>query len=158
MSDDDRTPETDAFWHEFRAANPDVGDRYDVVWFGDSPQSQDSLADLVVSGTKRATAGLRRYYDVEPMPTPGEYCVVVDAHRRPRCVYRITRVDTKPLNEVDAEFAWVEGEGDRSLDYWMDAHVGFFSRQAAKEGFEFHDTIDVVLERFSVVYPPELAD
>jgi uncharacterized protein YhfF len=67
-------------------------------------------------------------------------------------------VTVKPLIEVDAAFAWDEGEGDRTLTDWLAAHRRFFKRQAAREGFEFHDGLETVFERFRVVWPPEYAD
>ncbi|NEQ26775.1 MAG: ASCH domain-containing protein, partial [Microcoleus sp. SIO2G3] len=45
------------------------------------------------------------------------------------------------------------GEGDRSLEYWREAHWRYFSRVLPKIGKE--PTIDMLLvcERFKVVYP-----
>jgi uncharacterized protein YhfF len=45
------------------------------------------------------------------------------------------------------------GEGDRSLRWWRDAHVRFFSRQASADGVVFDGRTKVVLERFVVVWP-----
>jgi uncharacterized protein YhfF len=67
-------------------------------------------------------------------------------------------VTIKPLIEVDAAFAWDEGEGDRTLVDWLDGHRRFFRRQATREGWQFHDRIETVFERFEVVWPPEVAN
>ncbi|HVR68286.1 MAG TPA: ASCH domain-containing protein, partial [Verrucomicrobiae bacterium] len=135
-------------------------DRYDVVAFGDSPGMADELAELVINGPKRATAGLARDFgpDGEPMPTVGEHVVVIDGRGAPLCIWRTMEVQVKPLIEVDDAFAWDEGEGDRSRDDWLRAHRNYFTRQAAREGFDFHDRIETVFERFALVWPPELAD
>jgi len=156
----EKTPQVQAYWSDYKAAAGIDHDRYDVVPFGDSPAMADELADLVINGPKRATAGLARDFGPggEPMPAVGEHVVVIDGQGSPRCIWRTTDVAVKPLIEVDNAFAWDEGEGDRSRDYWLRAHRGFFSRQAAREGFEFHDRIETVFERFAVVWPPELAD
>ena len=53
------------------------------------------------------------------------------------------------FGEVDAEFARVEGEGDRSLDYWRRAHLRFFDRL----DIEIDDGTMMVLERFDLVWP-----
>ena len=58
-----------------------------------------------------------------------------------------------PFREVDAAFAWDEGEGDRSLDYWRDAHIGFFIRMCAARGELFGEEMETVLERFAMVWP-----
>jgi uncharacterized protein YhfF len=84
--------------------------------------------------------------------------VVVDGKGAPCCIWRTTDVTIKPLIEVDDTFAWDEGEGDRTRDDWLDGHRRYFMRQAAREGFAFHDRIETVFERFAVVWPPEAAD
>ncbi len=55
--------------------------------------------------------------------------------------------------EVDAAFAFDEGEGDRSLDYWRGAHERFFTRTLPDIGKTFNETMPVVCERFEKVYP-----
>ena len=61
------------------------------------------------------------------------------------------------LSSVDASFAWDEGEGDRTRDWWLKVHRRYFGRQAQREGFDLHDDIEVVFERFEIVWPPNLA-
>jgi uncharacterized protein YhfF len=155
-----KTPKIAAFWDTFKAAVGLTHDEYAVTSFGDTPAMEDDLADLVVSGVKRATASLLRYYSEgdEPLPRIGAFALVVDGTGAPRCIFRITHVDVKPLSAVDARFAWDEGEGDRGLAWWMAVHRAFFTRQAARDNFIFHDEIEVVLERFEVVWPAEVAD
>jgi uncharacterized protein YhfF len=155
-----KTPATDSFWRAYRTAAGLDHDRYDVVAFGDGPAMADELAGLVVHGPKRATAGLLRDFASggEPMPEVGGHVVVVDGRGAPRCIWRTTELTIKLLIEVDDAFAWDEGEGDRTRDDWLDGHRRYFSRQAAREGFAFHDRIETVFERFAVVWPPEAAD
>jgi uncharacterized protein YhfF len=38
------------------------------------------------------------------------------------CIVETTEVTLRMYNEVDAEFAREEGEGDLSLEYWREAH------------------------------------
>jgi uncharacterized protein YhfF len=120
----------------------------------------DELGELVLHGPKRATAGLLRDFGPggEIMPAVGEYVVMIDGRGAPRCIWRTTDVQVKPLIEVDDAFAWDEGEGDRSRDDWLRAHRKFFARQAARGNFAFHDRIETVFERFTIVWPPESAD
>ena len=88
----------------------------------------------------------------------GDYVVVVDGAGTPRCIWRSTDIEIKPLISVDDQFAWDEGEGDRSRDWWLDAHRWFFQRQAEREGFSMHDDIETVFERFEIVWPLSVAD
>jgi uncharacterized protein YhfF len=114
----------------------------------------------VVAGTKRAAASLMRdYADGRlPLPAVGDFVVVVDGAGAPRCIWRTTEIEIKPLDTVDARFAWDEGEGDRTIDWWLAAHRRYFARKAARDGFEMHDAIEAVFERFTVVWPPAIAD
>jgi uncharacterized protein YhfF len=155
-----KTAEVVAFWNRYKAAADLDHDCYEVVAFGDSAEMADALAEIVINGPKRATAGLRRDFGPggEPMPVVGGHVVVIDGSGRPRCIWRTTEVTVKPLIEVDDAFAWDGGEGDRTRADWLDGHRRYFTRQAARQGFAFHDRIETVFERFAVVWPPEAAD
>jgi hypothetical protein len=65
----------------------------------------------------------------------------------PSVYRRTTEVAIKPLSQVDETFARDEGEGDRTRDWWLDAHRRYFARQATREGFEMDDEILTVFER-----------
>ncbi|MBI3515023.1 MAG: ASCH domain-containing protein [Proteobacteria bacterium] len=159
MAAADKTPQTEAFWQAFVRQSGVAAD-YQIVAFGDGPALATELADLVVAGTKRATASLARDYadGVLPLPAVGDLVVVVDGAGAPRCIWRTTEITIQPLAAVDDRFAWDEGEGDRSRAWWLAAHRRYFARQAAREGFAFDDTIATVFERFTVVWPAEIAD
>ena len=139
----------EAFWAGFVAATAIDGPH--TAWsFGSEPAMATELGLLVRDGPKRATAGLRSQYGSdEPLPEPGELSVILDGEGVPLCVIRTTAVEIRPFGEVDEEFAWTEGEGDRSLAYWRQAHIEFF----ASQGVEVTDADEVVLERFDLVWP-----
>jgi ASCH domain len=76
----------------------------------------------------------------------------------PRFIWRTIDGTIKPLSHIDQTFAWDEGEGDRTREWWLAAHCRYFARQAAREGFELDDDIPTVFERFDVVWPLDVAD
>jgi len=155
-----KTPQTEAFWREF-ASHADLTDEdYAVAAFGDSARMASELARLVLSGIKRATASLKRDYGPgrEPLPRVGDWVVMIDGEGTPRCIWRTTSVEVKALEAVDDSFAWDEGEGDRSREWWLKAHLAYFSRQAARDGFVMSASINTVFERFTVVWPLSVAD
>ena len=57
------------------------------------------------------------------------------------------------MSEVDEQFAWDEGEGDRTLKWWTEAHVRFFARL----GIDVGKATEMVLERFELVWPVDSA-
>lgn len=141
----------DEFWARFVAATGFDGPH--TAWsFGATPEQATRLGLLVRDGPKRATAGLAAEYeaDGEAYPEVGDLSVILDGDGIPLCVIRTTEVTVKPLGEVDDAFAWDEGEGDRTLTWWKQAHVGFFERQ----GFDIDDDSLMVLERFELVWVP----
>jgi len=123
--------------------------------FGCGREQGDRLLDYVVGGTKRATAGALWTYEHEgdPLPREGEYSVVTDGSGIARVVIVTTRVDVVAFDAVDEEFAYREGEGDRTLEYWRRVHWDYFTRELAAFGLEPSPNMPVVCERFDVVYP-----
>src|SRR5687767_9248130 len=147
------------FWQVACHAVPDLSPTADYqVWhFGDSEGLARDLADLVLRGPKRATAGLLwdAELDATVMPVQGVYSLVTDHAGAPLLIIRTTRVEIRPYDKVDADFAAAEGEGDGSLDYWRDAHWAYFSRRCEALGRTPSDDMPVILERFALIYPAE---
>lgn len=148
--------EVSAFWARCRVAlGPGLPVAEPPAWcFGDTVELADELIELVVSGPKRATAGAIADYEAanEALPAVGDLSIVTDGSMRPRALLEITEVRIGPLSSVDEAFAFDEGEGDRSLEWWLDAHTWFFRRSYERLGLEFHPDIPVVFERFVVQY------
>jgi uncharacterized protein YhfF len=88
----------------------------------------------------------------EPVPRPGEVSIVLDGTGEPLCIIETTEVEVRRFDEVDEAFARDEGEGDRSLAYWREAHRGFFSRTLPGIGRRFSEDMPLVCERFRVIY------
>jgi putative ABC transport system substrate-binding protein len=123
--------------------------------------TQFELAILVERRPKLATTTLLRDFEtgIEPVfLKPGDLWLLVDGHGMPRCVVRTTHADITTFGNVDGQFAWDEGEGDRTLTDWREGHIRYFTRQAMAQGFEFGDATQVVPERFTVIWPPDVAD
>jgi len=116
--------------------------------------------ELVLQGIKRGTASsvLECECAGDPIPHVGEYSVVTDGDGRARCVIRTTHIDITPYREVSAEHAHIEGEGDRSLEFWRRVHWDYYTRVLAPHGIEPSEDMDVVCEQFEVIHSPELLD
>jgi uncharacterized protein YhfF len=94
--------------------------------FGDSPQLADELLALVLEGRKRATCWAAS--EGTKGAEIGKCMVACDGAGRPRAVLQTLELARRRFDEVDAAFAFDEGEGDRSLDYWRQAHRRYFTR------------------------------
>jgi uncharacterized protein YhfF len=111
--------------------------------FGDSPALADELLGLVIKGIKTATCSTE---DEPNMSTAGERWIVLDGKGEPHCVIETTEVVFRRFGEVDAAFAYEEGEGDRSLAYWRGAHQRYFGRMG-----RFSSDMMLMCERFRLV-------
>ena len=147
---EDRGAEVSEFWRSFVDATGIEG-TYVTGSFGSDAETADELGLLVRDGQKRATTSLLSSYEEdEPLPAVGNLSIVMDGQGTPLCVIRTTSVEVRPFGLVGEAFAWVEGEGDRSLASWRDAHVRFF----ASLGQPVSEDTLVVLDTFELLWAP----
>lgn len=139
-------------WNKYKQINPSIGDEIDAWAFG---VEVDLLADLVLEGEKTATASAYDLYAVEdePLPQEGTFDVILDSQDQAVCIVEITKVSVQPFNQVSADHAFKEGEGDKSLTYWRQVHEDFFADCLGEAGLAFIPESKVVLEEFRKVYP-----
>ncbi|HIZ96948.1 MAG TPA: ASCH domain-containing protein [Candidatus Janibacter merdipullorum] len=157
--------EIEAFWQRaqqhadlasvssYTGANPLALLRPPAWAFGVTPELADELLALVLAGTKTATASALWDYEAEgeDLPSEGTLGIVVDGSGHPRALVVTTRVRTVLFDEVDAEHAYAEGEGDRSLANWRRVHEDFFTEHAAHDR-GFAPDMPVVLEELRVLH------
>jgi uncharacterized protein YhfF len=111
--------------------------------FGDSPRLADELARLVLAGKKTATC----WAATQGLLTQiGKRMVMLDGSCRPRAVIETVELTQRRFSEVDTAFAHDEGEGDRTLAYWREAHKTYFSRLG-----QFTPDMHLWCERFRVI-------
>lgn len=111
--------------------------------FGDTPELADELAGLVVAGFKRATCWSVTEGELTQV---GKRMVVLDGKGRPVAVIETVELTQRRFDQVDAQFAHDEGEGDRSLAHWREAHRNYFTRRK-----NFAPDMLLWCERFRVV-------
>ena len=150
-------------WQAYAAAHPEAGcasPDYTVERFGDSDALADELLACVLDGPKRATAALVDDFRVEdePLPRLGSHWIACDGSGRPRLVIRSMELRIATFDDVDAAFAYDEGEDDRTLASWRANHRRYWERTCAARGATWSESDEIVLERFRVVWPPEHAD
>ena len=111
-------------------------------------------ADLILRGEKTASCSMEYWYSHkgETMPEVGHLQVVTNWHGEPICIIELTSVKLCRFGEVTAEFAAEEGEGDKSLQWWREAHWRFFSLECKELGITPSEDMLLVLEKFKVVY------
>lgn len=140
------------YWKEFTEKNPKYKGKSYTAWqFGVDP---DELAELVISGKKSLTCSSLKEYELESesLPEAGEVSIVLGADDNPKCIIECTAVYTVMFKDADEEIAYKEGEGDRTLSYWRQAHINFFSWLYKEMGLEFNESEEIVVEEFKMIY------
>jgi uncharacterized protein YhfF len=123
--------------------------------FGNTPELASTLASLVATGQKTATGGLLWAWETDEgrPPKAGQVYLVHDWEGTPIAVIENIQVCIVPFHLVDAAFAWEEGEGDRSLAWWRQAHWCYFSEECRRVGREPAEDMSIVCQRFRLLYP-----
>lgn len=143
-------------WEEYLSLEKIKDCGYEAWGFGASP---DELASLVKRGIKRATSSAYDLYakDSEPLPKVGEYSVILSSSGEAVCIIKTIKVEVLRYCDVTEDFAFKEGEGDRTLAYWRRVHEDFFTQELRAEGLEFSPEMKVVCEQFELIYPKQVA-
>ena len=112
--------------------------------FGVSPAMADKLLFLVLSGRKTATcwAAARGRLGAEV----GARWVVLNGEGRECAIIETVALAERRFDEIDGEWAMLEGEDDRTLDSWRRGHEAFFTREGV-----FDETMPLWCERFRLV-------
>jgi uncharacterized protein YhfF len=113
--------------------------------FGNTPEMNDQLLDLVLKGKKTATSWAAKW-GREDGGQIGERSVILDSKGNKRVVIETVEVVKKPFSQVDESFAGAEGEGDLSLDHWRTEHERFFRAEDS-----FSPEMEVYCEKFKVI-------
>jgi len=122
--------------------------------YGDSAELSRELLALIRCGRKRAGTGLlwACQHDGEHIAQAGDIEIVVDHLHAPALVTRVVSSEVIPYEQVSAEYAAIEGEGDGSLAYWRQAHWNFFARECKRIGREPTASMPVICSVFEVLH------
>ena len=136
--------------------SPTTSEKTYQAWhFSNHEKEANHLANLTLKGIKKATAGLKKSYDMEgePLPKVNDLHIITDFKAKPVCIIEVTEVKLIPFNKITDEDAKKEGEGDGTLEHWKTVHWKFFKEDARALSYEFTEDDLVVFMTFEVVYP-----
>ena len=100
-----------------------------AIEFGTPGEMRRRLVDLVINGSKRATAGLLSEYEEEnePLEHTGERLAIVDDDGRHVGTVSVTKVVVSRFADVPDEFALAEAEGDLNAADFRASHTKYWS-------------------------------
>lgn len=157
-----RAADIEPFWLAYQRACSVKVPGFSASALGHTRMLADTLAELVLSGVKRAQATLLRDFEAEvaadegtdtSLPQPGDHLVVLDGEGRPRAIVRTTHVEKRLFNQIDDAFAFESGEGDLSLRWWLTAYRQDYAERAEAECFAIDERLELLLEYFELVWP-----
>jgi uncharacterized protein YhfF len=143
-------------WNSFIEENPNIKNKEIPIsfYFCDNKKDADECAELVVNGIKRATATSLWWFEKnnEVLPKIGDQYIVTDWDGNARAIIETTKVEKVPYNKISSEFAEIEGEGDKSLEYWKKVHQVYYTREMKPFKEEFDENMIIVCEYFKTIY------
>ena len=154
------TPSSDELWRRYRALHPGGPALPCAVFhFCDNASDADVCADLVARGVKRATASALAELELQgqPLPQPGDLSIVTTWDGLAVAVIRTIEATVRRFDDVDADFAAMEGEGDGSLAWWREAHHAYYSRVLAGSLAVVDGDLMIACEIFECVLLAEAA-
>ena len=149
--------EVEGFWQAYlNTLPPGRGSviPYQSWYFGSSKEMAAELGELVRKGVKTATCSLLWEHELggEPLLQLGDLSIITDWDGHPLCIIETIEVEIRPFSKVDEQFAFEEGEGDRSLESWRADHWRYFSKICNSFGRKPDESMPLVCERFRLVF------
>ncbi|MGV6831610.1 MAG: ASCH domain-containing protein [bacterium] len=144
------------FWSDFQEKNPQYKSEKQPphYYFCDNKEDANYCLNLVLKDIKRATASSLWWFKKhdEELPKIGDLAIVTDWEGEPFAITKVTAVNLKAYIEVDGEFAFREGEGDKSLEYWRKVHWAYYGREMAPFNESPTEDMIIVCEEFETIY------
>jgi uncharacterized protein YhfF len=120
------------------------------IWsFSDNKVESDYLFDLVEKGIKTATCEL--YISDEQLSDDQTVSILTNWDKTKSIKVKTTKLYKIKLKDVTGEHAFLEGEGDRSLEYWIKVHKKFFKKECKRYNIKFNKDIEIVCEEFEII-------
>ena len=148
------------YWKQFTDTLREVSEVPDLsgsFHFG-GKEDASSIAELVVSGTKTATGSLMWVYEYDQIAIPvvGEYNIITDSNDHPVCIIQTEGISVVPFDEVEDQFAFDCGEGDRTLKSWREMYWKYIGSECERIERIPTKKIPMVCEYFKVIYKEPL--
>ncbi|WP_340154173.1 ASCH domain-containing protein [uncultured Winogradskyella sp.] len=144
-------------WNRYTKSNPKfINDELPDSWFFHNNEADaNRLADLVVTGKKKASSGL--YYKYKEakadLQEAGTKHIITNFSGKAQAIIEIVKVDTIPFNEITKRYAELDmGTHKEPLKQWKKVHWDFFSNVFEDSEEEPTEDMLVVCEWFETIW------
>lgn len=109
----------------------------------------EKLIKLVLNNEKKATTSLYSEYmkNGKKLPKIGEKSIIQHDNNNDACLIEIEKVIITEFKNITDDLASIEGEGDKTLEYYKNEHFKIFKKLDSN----FNDESKVVFEIFKVI-------
>lgn len=143
-------------WTDFIKNNPEYSDIImPESWhFCDNEKDANECAILVTQGLKRATSTSMWWFETNNhhVPKSGDLAIITDWNGNAKAIIETTKTTVIPYNKITAEYAEIEGEGDKSLAYWKKVHWDYYSREMEEKGESPTEEMPILCEEFKTIW------
>lgn len=144
-----------AYWKSFQEGNSEYGDckQPQSYFFCDNKKDADECAELVVKKIKQATTTSVWWFDKnkESLPKVGDIAIVTNWDGEPRAIIRTTKVEITKYKDITAAYAFIEGEGDKTLSYWRKVHWEYYANEMNQFDEFPSEEMELVCEYFETI-------
>lgn len=147
---------TATYWKEFQIQNLAYQnvEEPNAFYFCDNKSDADDCAELVIKKIKQATSPSVWWFEKNniDLPDVGDLAIVTNWDNEPKAIIRTKKVEIVKFKDITAKYAFIEGEGDRSLAYWKKVHWDYYTNEMKE--FDEHPTeeMEIVCEYFETIW------
>lgn len=149
-----KMPSVTTMLEQFRERHPNKQQSIPVWHFCDNESDANECGKLVLLGEKKATSpslwGIEQRN--EEIPKIGDLDLITNWQGDALAIIQTTSVKIVAFEDISEAYAALEGEGDKSLEYWKKVHWAYYNRELSP--FNLAPTLDmpIVCVAFEVIY------
>lgn len=68
-------------------------------------------------------------------------------------IIKTIKVEIVKFKDISPEYAFIEGEGDKSLGYWQEVHWAYYTRELSELNLKPTIDMELVCEYFETIWP-----
>ena len=159
-SDDGIDKTVHEMWNDFTKSNPEFKNDEipEADFFHNNEADANRLAQLTLTGKKRASSGLYSLYEQynADLPRVGAKQIVTDFNGKAKAIVENISVDTIPFNRISKEYAQMDmGTDVDPLKKWQKAHWDFFESFLKERGEKPTEEMMIVAVKFKKIWPKD---
>lgn len=144
------------YWKEFQKRNINYLNikQPTAFYFCNNKKDADECADLVVRKIKQATSPSLWWFEKnnESLPKKGDIAIVTNWEGEPKAIIKTTKIEIVKFKDITEQYAYIEGEGDKSLAYWKKVHWDYYKKEMIEHNETPSEDMEIVCEYFETIW------